>query len=602
MKQRVRRLLSVILVSAMAFGCCFSLFKAPAVQAASSAHRNLVVVVRFAGDTTGDGATGYNAPYTYNNSYTYWDQFRAWFGPSGIDYFDNGTTSLASYMATISNGAYQLTSWFPQSSADGHTLTYITLPHNEAYYESAGDYDLISDAAARFNANAAFTTGSASWGSDGALENLELVVQVASEPETTDTLLWPHKSSAYGGLRFGGMKVYEYNLVNSESVRDLGTVKHEYLHTAGLGDLYRVGDSSSAAGPVGIWDCMGSAAGQWPLAVSLVDLGFESSGAVKTVSGAGTHTITLHKHYSTADDGQAVKVLCTTASDEYFVFEYRVRESSPLVPDRLLPSSGLIIYRVNDGAERDSNGHRTNRILENGSYVDAVYVFRPGETGLHDAAGDLQRAALSTAAYAYLGNAANARTDFGSADLTKGITDGAIVDSGGKNSGICVHVTGQTADSITFELTLPGSTGTAGTGSGSAGTGTGSSGSSGTGTGAGSTGSGTGTAASGSTGTIDAERVVITKQITTMRLGKSHDFNRQVTPADTTNKTYWIVKNASGKVVANTRTGLGRTIMNSKGIFRPAKAGTYTITAECRRSKTAKTIRAKDSIVVRVKK
>jgi M6 family metalloprotease-like protein len=457
------RLLAIFLVALFAAG-----FVAPA-RAQAAEHKNLVVVVRFSDDAT----EPYNATYGYNSYYTCWQQFKSWFSPTNIPYFDNGTTSLSSYMSTISNGAYSVASYFPQSSASytdtnpdntntdktvsGKIVSYITLPHDKSYYESAGDLQLVEDAAAIFNANAAWTAGSSSWGSNGTLENLELVVQVAEEPATSDALLWPHKSNASGAASFGGMKVYEYNMVNSKAVGDLGTAKHEYLHSAGLGDLYRVGDTSDAAGPVGVWDIMGSAAGQFPLAQSLVDIGFEDASAIKTISATGTTSVTLHAHYSTTDDGQAVKVYSPYSADEYFVFEYRKKDPDSLAPDRMMPSSGLIVYRVNDAVDRDVNGHRTNRNNENGYYEDALYVFRPGETGIHDSAGNLQMAALNdgSATYSYLGNVANARTTFGSADMTKTITDGAIVDSSDKNSGIVVTVTAQTDNSITFDLAIP---------------------------------------------------------------------------------------------------------------------------------------------------
>lgn len=456
--QVVRRIVSVLVAGALAACGVIAACPRPARATDVATHANLVVVVRFSGDTTGDGQTGYNATYAHNSSYTYWQQFKSWFAPTGIPYFDTGTTSLQSYMATISDGSYVVSSYFPQDDANGSTLTYLTLPHDQAYYENVGDLDLVADAAAAFAMAYPSASGS-SWGTNGVLDNLELVVQVSQEPDTSDTLLWPHKSDASGAVSFGGMRVYEYNLVNSKAVADLGTVKHEYLHTAGLGDLYRVGDSSNAAGPVGIWDIMGSAAGQWPLAQSLVDLGFEDKSAITEVSGAGDHTVTLYPHYS-SDGAQAVRVASPYSSDEYFVFEYRQKDSGILAPDRLVPSSGLIVYRVNDAVGADSNGHRTNRLHDNGFFEDAIYVFRPGDTGIHASEGDLMRAALSTSAYAYLGDMTNTRTSLGSSDLDlaafSGTTQsGTIFDSLGRNSGIVVNVTAQSDASITFSLSIP---------------------------------------------------------------------------------------------------------------------------------------------------
>lgn len=91
---------------------------------------------------------------------------------------------------------------------------------------------------------------------------------------------------------------------------------------------------------------------------------------------------------------------------------------------------------------------------------------------------------------------------------------------------------------------------------------------------------------------VDATSVKISNPVDTIKLGSSHDFNRTMSPEGANNKTYWIVKDAAGKEVANTRTGAGAAIMNSKGVFKPAEGGTYTITAECWRSKTATVKRA----------
>jgi len=62
------------------------------------------------------------------------------------------------------------------------------------------------------------------------------------------------------------------------------------------------------------------------------------------------------------------------------------------------------------------------------------------------------------------------------------------------------------------------------------------------------------------------------------------------------------VKNAAGSVIANTRTGLGKKIMTAAGVFKPKAAGTYTITAECYRTRKAKVLRsASEAVTVTVK-
>lgn len=98
----------------------------------------------------------------------------------------------------------------------------------------------------------------------------------------------------------------------------------------------------------------------------------------------------------------------------------------------------------------------------------------------------------------------------------------------------------------------------------------------------------------------DATAVAInTSKFDTAKMvtGGSYDFDRTMTPSNSANKTYWIVKDASGNVIANTRTGVGENIMTSQGVFKPVTPGVYTIKAECWRSKTATVMRAESEVM-----
>lgn len=90
----------------------------------------------------------------------------------------------------------------------------------------------------------------------------------------------------------------------------------------------------------------------------------------------------------------------------------------------------------------------------------------------------------------------------------------------------------------------------------------------------------------------DAIGVEITNPINELRVGQSYDFNRGMNPKTSVNKTYWVVKDETGKEVANTKTDVGTDIMSAAGVFAPKEAGEYTITAQCYRSKTATALRA----------
>ena len=100
---------------------------------------------------------------------------------------------------------------------------------------------------------------------------------------------------------------------------------------------------------------------------------------------------------------------------------------------------------------------------------------------------------------------------------------------------------------------------------------------------------------------LDATAIVIRNPLESMKRGTTWDFNRKLYQAGSNNRTYWIVKDENGNVVANTKLGIGREIMTKMGEFTPKKAGTYTVTAECYRSRTAKVLRAATSTTITVK-
>ena len=91
---------------------------------------------------------------------------------------------------------------------------------------------------------------------------------------------------------------------------------------------------------------------------------------------------------------------------------------------------------------------------------------------------------------------------------------------------------------------------------------------------------------------IDATAVAIANPKASMTVGETYDYNRTLTPANSTNKTYWIVKNSAGTEVANTKTNVGLAIMSKQGVFKPTTDDTYTIQAVCYRNIADTTARA----------
>ncbi len=395
-------------------------------------HGNMVLVVRFAGDTTGDGQTGYNAPFSAAGSEatTQWERL--------IEKYNSPTSgdtwaSFRAYLNTISEGKHDVYSTFPQTRSDGG-VDYITLSGAASDYVN-NDHRLLSEIAAQFAERYPnYDASNASLIRKDYLDNLVIIPQVS---EATFTA---HKAdgSSYN-LSFGGKYVGSYNIVdtarmNSGSEADPASVAaHEYLHSYGAPDLYR---TSGAGEPVGVWDIMAKGASRsWPLAQTRTDIGWTS---IEEISGAGTYTLgTVGSDYN-----QAVMVKSPRNDSEYFVIEYRKKSEGYSDPDRFIGGSGLIVYRVNPLRKEMGNTG------DDGFLQDYIYVFRPGETGLTDAAGNTYYAYLSNAATRPVGVASSV----GSTDLSATITDGALVYSDGTNSGIKVEVVGEGSASSTFRL------------------------------------------------------------------------------------------------------------------------------------------------------
>ena len=115
----------------------------PVVKAA-----NVVVVVKFAGDTSDYSVSGYNKAYTSaieGAPRTYWEYFQRTFNGQN-DKFWKG--SFKEYFYDISGGRHQVDSVFPQTNDDG-TVTYIEMDNTVDNYKGATGEALMIDEIAR---------------------------------------------------------------------------------------------------------------------------------------------------------------------------------------------------------------------------------------------------------------------------------------------------------------------------------------------------------------------------------------------------------------------------------------------------------------------
>lgn len=423
--------------------------------------RQLVIVVRFAGDTTGDNNDGLNRPYSTTvpseaaKYRTEWD-----WTLRNLNAKDQTTAELQSvysYMKTVSEDQCRLESVSPQTDGATGKVAYLTLPDSiKSYSEGTPDTVVAAAVDAFAAAYPSFNWRSLDMDGDGCVDNVLVIPEVGDGKIDgvaigSNSSLWS-RQGFLGNAKVVGSggtqsKVSSFTLVNTANLAFVGTLSHETMHTQGAKDLYRIAAATSdgTPQPVGVWDIMakhGTRYLMWPLAITRQDCGWLTLSERQL----GSHTL----YAPGSGRQQAVVFKSPVNPTEYFVAEYRkatTTEADIFSLDHsdttglTIGGSGLIVYRVNPAVKADSNGNKGEK--------DYVYLYRSGETtttGVRgDGMGDIKNAQLSMAG----------RKVLGTSDMAKGLVEGAVTFSDGQNSGLVFTVTGQTADSITFSVTCP---------------------------------------------------------------------------------------------------------------------------------------------------
>ena len=430
-----------------------AVLEAPQLRPDATVRANLVLLVKFKGDTEGDPGTtgadaGFNGGYSWDGLSTRWEYLQQRINSTTKS--EHQEPPFRFSIRTFSNGAFDVESYFPQTNEPDKTVNYISLDHEASYYVDRDDA-MITEALRKFNeAYPGYDAASLDTDGDGFVDNLLLIPAV----ETSGTFT-SHKSISDMKPAIGsgsGKQISVYNIIEActESyglVSDTfksGTAVHEYLHTLDARDYYRSSDVQGADIPVGIWDVMAvSVRYSWPLALTRRTGGWCD---IPEKPAEGTYELCAPGDEGSLGSGagkknQAIIVKTPSTSSEYFVIEYRQKSNVSFGLDSKINGSGVIVYRVNEKYAEIGN-------MAGGDYV---YVFREGETGMTNGrangAGDIMNAQVSTAAYAS-GN----RTSIGTTDLSKGLADGAICYSDGQNSGLVVKPVEQADGSITVEV------------------------------------------------------------------------------------------------------------------------------------------------------
>lgn len=410
---------------------------------------NVVIFVKFNGDARDIFNAELNTGYSMRN----WDEIKKMYGPNvqhdyqtGKDY-DN---SFQNYISEISEQKLSVTNIFPQENAAGTAVNTYELQRSS--YSSDSEIvcevlnALISGAINNEDGTFDFSQYRLDNRYSGLVDNLTVIVQ-GDANGNRDDLLWPHRAQYSGTETINGCRVVDFNMLPSSALvtddasmgvrQAQGVIAHEFLHVLGLPDLYRrTGDGV----PVGEWDTMASNSSflQYPLSYLRAQLGWINA---REITASGRYTLTAVSE----SGGDKVFILKTPLSDsEMIVMEYRKKNTSLYAFEHRIPSSGLLMYRVDDKVLDHTN-------IAGQNYI---YVYRPDVTDPEAGRDVLQNGV--NAVYGAALDVENGETEYGSTDLSKTFVDNTLYYSDGKNSGIYISGLELSADGnqLSFNITF----------------------------------------------------------------------------------------------------------------------------------------------------
>jgi M6 family metalloprotease-like protein len=345
-------------------------------------------------------------------------------------------TSLFRYYREASYGQLNVLSTFYPSSADvivscvdAHPRNYyrkynaVTNPAGYAGGNDAGtrEQTMLANAlrtvSAQIPADLAIDANN-----DGYVDNVCFVV--SGGVEAWADLLWPHMSSlTIERVPINGKVVGTYNFQLRDALLNPGNMvyvlAHELFHSLGAPDLYHY--SHLPPDPVGPWDIM-DYSGNPPVHMSAY-MKWKYGGWISSlpvISTPGVYALSP----LVSSTRNCFKIPSIYSKKEFFVVEYRRAEGAF---ERTLPSSGLLVYRVNPDRHGNADGP-----------PDELYLYRPG--GTISVNGSLSAAYMC---------ADGGRTTLSDSTSPSGfLTDGSP-------GGLILRDVGYLGDSITFRVDFP---------------------------------------------------------------------------------------------------------------------------------------------------
>ncbi len=195
---------------------------------------------------------------------------------------------------------------------------------------------------------------------DGNVDNVCFIIRGNSGAWAD--LLWAHRWMLFSfNVNINGKRVYDYTF-QPESQNNVYTLCHEMFHALGAPDLYHYSyDGISPAGP---WDLMESGDGHMGAYMKYKYAGQSWVTNIPEITETGTYYLQPLAN----QNNNCYKIASPNSYSEFFVVEYR--KKIPGTFENNLPSSGLLVYRIDPGA---GNGNAQGP-------PDEVYIYRPNGT------------------------------------------------------------------------------------------------------------------------------------------------------------------------------------------------------------------------------
>lgn len=312
------------------------------------------------------------------------------------DTYNNSEYSVKNYFETTSNGKLSLKT---NIIYNGEVGTPFTLNYTRSHFitGSGTTPQLIS---AIWNAvSEAFTLYAKSYdldvNDDGFVDSITFLLTADPQERKVEwnTPLWPHSStitlsSSVVDSSGQSLKLGKYNLATVEiedydesnnvardpiedsngiKIAESSTYAHELSHVLGLSDyyiydtMYSNTASDSEEVPVGLWDLMAYNYYQMPqhsLAYNKLQMGYIEDSNVIEIEENNTYELYPTSYWEnnqiTNNDVAAYYIQGQGEySDQYFYIEYRKNDG--LFDDKL-PTSGLVVYRVDTGVTNSTYG------------------------------------------------------------------------------------------------------------------------------------------------------------------------------------------------------------------------------------------------------